>query len=286
MSSPPSPETLPADDVPDSLTQSSLSVSEPLTSEQSTPSDLTEPLTSERSTTPGLTNRSPTPKTDPSDDSDRQENSGEYIEGSWLKSKEAQNVASGYGRPWRDGWGAGGRRVLKYIRRDLNETGWCYEDEREIPKKEEGTGEKAEDDEEEGDSPQSQRDTSLDDLDNVQWTAAQLFRCLPAARNRAAPAPTFTRSQVTSRIQHSQACLASSKEKQRAADQKKLELQKRKRELKAEIQELSNGIYEASDEYSHAHNKERDERDILEDLRDLELIGLAWARDSAPRTSP
>ncbi|KAK1231531.1 hypothetical protein PQX77_005363 [Marasmius sp. AFHP31] len=177
------------------------------------------------------------------------------LEGAWMQSQAVQRAGFGYGRPWRDGWKRSGRNVLKYMRRDFGELGWSYHG---LPA----------------------RDTSLDNLANQEWSAVQLFRSLPAARNRSAPSPTFTGAQVEERIAQCRSRIQARKEEVVELRLRTNELKSRIRQLKQELEDMETELHNTEDLVYEADGKIRDEKDDLEDLEDLRLVALAWLQES------
>ncbi|KAK1216232.1 hypothetical protein PQX77_021146 [Marasmius sp. AFHP31] len=165
--------------------------------------------------------------------------------------KAEAGMAWGLGFPWRGGYRSTSHQVLKYIRRDFRDLGWTW-------------------------SGTPGRDTSLDDLADRKWVAAQIFRCLPLARKHKTPPPTFTGPQVQERISLIESDLVKVLEKR---DIQKLEihrLERRRVELEGLLATVKNELSELRELSYSCEDHENELKKSLEDLNDLELIALAW----------
>ncbi|KAL0061718.1 hypothetical protein AAF712_011435 [Marasmius tenuissimus] len=107
-------------------------------------------------------------------------------------------------------------------------------------------------------------------------TKLEVFRSLPAARNRCAPPPTFTGPQVEERIAECRLRVQSRVEDVAGLRSQTSELKCRIRALKQQIEDVEAELHATEDSIYEVNGKMHEDKDDLEDLEDLRLVALTW----------
>ncbi|KAL0567629.1 hypothetical protein V5O48_014362 [Marasmius crinis-equi] len=177
------------------------------------------------------------------------------LEEVWEKGSDS--MIWGFGFPWRCGYRATSYQVLKYIRKDFRTMLWQWTG---IPN----------------------RDTSLDLLPDNKWAATQIYRCLPAARKHRTPPPTFTGDQVQTRLATVQKELDTVIAARAEMKKKRHEFHRETVRLDWLLATVKQQDQEARDDEHAPEQQETRLKEILYDLNDLEMIGLAWVHVDDP----
>ncbi|KAL0578048.1 hypothetical protein V5O48_003954 [Marasmius crinis-equi] len=155
--------------------------------------------------------------------------------------------------PWRPRWDSLTRDPPRYSRGDMMDIDWSWNG-----------------------SPD--RDTILDGLPNEVWGPTQLHRCLPTARKQDCPPPTFTGAQVMDRLRGVEEEFAAIDVELEKAHRERRELEERAQELDREATECWNKSRSLDEKVEGLDSKRRLVNEVMQDLKDLQAIGLCFAR--------
>ncbi|KAL0564805.1 hypothetical protein V5O48_017235 [Marasmius crinis-equi] len=163
--------------------------------------------------------------------------------------KKQNNIMSG--TPWRPGWNSLPRESPRYARGDFSDLEWEW-------------------------AGAENRDPSLDELPDEVWGPVQLHRCLPGARKQHCPPPTFTGAQLQERKDRVTKQLDSLESHALSLIQEREKVAARVVALEREIEDCRSKSNDLNDQVQVIDEAKKKVREILQDLTDLELIGLCF----------
>ncbi|KAL0572554.1 hypothetical protein V5O48_009411 [Marasmius crinis-equi] len=155
--------------------------------------------------------------------------------------------------PWRPHWDSLTRDPPRYCRGDMTEVEWSWNG--------------AED-----------RDTTLDNLPDEDWGPTQLHRCLPTARKQGCPPPTFTGAQVMERLRRVAKEFEALEVEVEKVHRERKELEERAQEFDRKAQECRSRSLDLEEKVGALDSSKRRVNEIMQDLKDLQAIGLCFAR--------